>query len=197
MSSDEWNAAIDPKIQGTWNLHDASLDQDLDFFLLFSSMGGILGIPGQANYASANNLHGCSKVLGMSAILNRLKLLECARMSQKDLFHAITVAISHSLPPQTLDYSRYENPAQFITGIRDTTGMLDSTGGKSMLLDSRLAAYVGNSVAVTAPTERRKLRRTDSTISCLQLPQTLPFFQNPRRRNLLAWRSQDGYSTFS
>ncbi|RWQ92174.1 KR domain-containing protein [Paecilomyces variotii] len=178
MSSDEWNAATGPKIQGTWNLHDASLDQDLDFFLLFSSMGGILGIPGQANYASANTfmdafvqfrhsshlpasvidigeVQGIGHVANNPEILNRLKLLECARMSQKDLFHAITIAISHSLPPQTLDYSRYENPAQFITGLRDTTGMLDSTGGKSMLLDSRLAAYVGNSAAVTAPTETK------------------------------------------
>ncbi|KAJ9325440.1 hypothetical protein DTO027B5_5001 [Paecilomyces variotii] len=178
LSSDEWNAATDPKIQGTWNLHDASLDQDLDFFLLFSSMGGILGIPGQANYASANTfmdafvqfrhsshlpasvidigaVQGIGHVANNPEILNRLKLLECARMSQKDLFHAITVAISHSLPPQTLDYTRYENPAQFITGLRDTTGMLDSTGGKSMLLDSRLAAYVGNSAAVTAPTETK------------------------------------------
>lgn len=44
------------KIQGTWNLHNAAVSAglNLDFFVLFSSLSGIIGQPGQANYASGN-----------------------------------------------------------------------------------------------------------------------------------------------
>lgn len=54
MTFDDWRTASAPKVQGTWNLHNATLKADLDFFLLFRSLSGSVGQPGQANYASAN-----------------------------------------------------------------------------------------------------------------------------------------------
>ncbi|KAL5589253.1 hypothetical protein FOVSG1_011120 [Fusarium oxysporum f. sp. vasinfectum] len=56
MAIDEWNTAVNPKVKGTWNLHNASLsaNADLDFFILFSPLSGIIGQPGQAHYAGAN-----------------------------------------------------------------------------------------------------------------------------------------------
>ena len=53
MDIERWNAAVKPKVTGTWNLHKA-LPSDLDFFVMASSLCGIFGIYGQANYASAN-----------------------------------------------------------------------------------------------------------------------------------------------
>ncbi|KAH6858814.1 hypothetical protein BKA58DRAFT_346728, partial [Alternaria rosae] len=54
MTIDEWNGATAPKVVGTWNLHNETQSLDLEFFILFSSLSGIVGQPGQANYASAN-----------------------------------------------------------------------------------------------------------------------------------------------
>ncbi|KAG4034475.1 hypothetical protein MFRU_003g04360 [Monilinia fructicola] len=52
MSYESWKAAISSKVQGSWNLH--SQLQDLDFFILLSSITGVLGAAEQANYAAGN-----------------------------------------------------------------------------------------------------------------------------------------------
>ncbi|TQV91949.1 polyketide synthase [Cordyceps javanica] len=56
MTHEEYHATIHAKIQGTWALHRASLDQpkSLDFFTLLSSISGIVGKKGQSNYSAAN-----------------------------------------------------------------------------------------------------------------------------------------------
>jgi hybrid polyketide synthase / nonribosomal peptide synthetase FtdB len=47
-------AAMAPKVAGSWNLHELTLDRPLEFFVLFSSLAGAVGAPGQGNYAAAN-----------------------------------------------------------------------------------------------------------------------------------------------
>jgi acyl carrier protein len=55
MTLDEWNDAVRPKANGSWNLHDV-LGCSLDFFIMLSSTVGIIGGPEQANYAAGNAL---------------------------------------------------------------------------------------------------------------------------------------------
>ncbi|KFZ17687.1 hypothetical protein V501_01603 [Pseudogymnoascus sp. VKM F-4519 (FW-2642)] len=54
MTYEDWTLAVGAKVTGTWNLHNASKKCNLDFFVLFASLSGALGSPGQANYAAAN-----------------------------------------------------------------------------------------------------------------------------------------------
>ncbi|CAG8300192.1 unnamed protein product [Penicillium olsonii] len=53
MSFDDWQVAIKPKVQGSWNLHTV-LPNNMDFFVMLSSVAGIMGNRGQANYAVGN-----------------------------------------------------------------------------------------------------------------------------------------------
>lgn len=56
MTFDEWNTVIQPRVQGTWNLHEATTSPPtpLDFLVVFGSGGGITGYFGQSNYSAAN-----------------------------------------------------------------------------------------------------------------------------------------------
>lgn len=55
MSYKDWKTSTEPKVQGAQNLNECFTDLPLDFFLMTSSVSGILGTPAQSNYAAANS----------------------------------------------------------------------------------------------------------------------------------------------
>ncbi|OXV06462.1 hypothetical protein Egran_05770 [Elaphomyces granulatus] len=54
ITTDSFDEVLAPKLQGALNLHTVFPPGNLDFFLLFSSCGQLLGFPGQSSYASGN-----------------------------------------------------------------------------------------------------------------------------------------------
>ncbi|MYE48146.1 MAG: SDR family NAD(P)-dependent oxidoreductase [Gammaproteobacteria bacterium] len=70
QSWERFEQVLWPKVLGAWHLHRATLDRDLDMFVLFSSRVGVMGNPGQANHAAANafldQLAGHRRALGLA-----------------------------------------------------------------------------------------------------------------------------------
>ncbi|MGD1241699.1 type I polyketide synthase [Mycobacterium seoulense] len=55
LTPERLDAVLRAKVDGAWHLHELTRELNLSAFVVFSSMAGIVGTPGQANYAAANS----------------------------------------------------------------------------------------------------------------------------------------------
>ncbi|PLB49865.1 putative LovB-like polyketide synthase [Aspergillus steynii IBT 23096] len=138
MGFTQWQRCIDPKVRGTFNLHSATSDIDLDFFVCFSSVSAILGSKGQANYSAANTyldalcayrrsigLAGTTMNVGMitgiGAVSEDAKLQTIMErigydaVNEEELFAQIEAAVSSERLSIADDHGR--DAHQIITGV--------------------------------------------------------------------------------
>ena len=54
LTPERFDPVFAVKVDAAWNLHELTRDMNLDAFVLFSSLVGVMGAPGQANYSAAN-----------------------------------------------------------------------------------------------------------------------------------------------
>ncbi|WP_369830240.1 SDR family NAD(P)-dependent oxidoreductase [Mycobacterium sp. E1747] len=55
LTPERIDTVLRSKVDGAWHLHELTRELDLAAFVVFSSMAGIVGAPGQGNYAAANS----------------------------------------------------------------------------------------------------------------------------------------------
>ncbi|KAL4862617.1 hypothetical protein BDV12DRAFT_178594 [Aspergillus spectabilis] len=139
MSHQQWENAIRPKIHGSWLLHKL-LPEDLQFFVMLSSIAGVVGNRSQANYAAGNTYQDAlahyrrsqglpavsvdlGLMLGIGLIAERggatnLKKWEAVGITEGEFHRLMTAAVNGS-------WSGHHLPAQVICGL-PTGGILQS-----------------------------------------------------------------------
>ena len=137
MPYDGYQAALRPKVQGTWNLHNQLSRKDLDFFVMLSSVVGVAGNPSQANYGAAgtfldaiaafrkaNGLPAVSLDFGMiqsvgyvaenDAVAERLKKMGHQAISEPEMLALVQTAIENP--------HGHNEQNQIITGLQSGAG---------------------------------------------------------------------------
>ena len=168
MDLESWNAAVRPKIEGTWNLHNL-LPQDMDFFVLFSSVGGTFGYYGQSNYASANTFLDSfaqyRQTLGLTASVidigpvdeigyvsrtpaTRETLLATLEtlLTEQNFLDSLQLAIarsSTSYAPQrpSSPLSGWQCPNHMVQALESRVPIMDPQNGSMWKRDPRMAIY--------------------------------------------------------
>ncbi|OHW98789.1 polyketide synthase [Colletotrichum incanum] len=167
MTYEEWTAAVNPKVQGTWNLHNAcgNAALDLDFFLLFSSISGVIGQRGQANYAAANTFLDAfvqyrqaiglkASVIDIGAMVDYGYLAEnpllMERLTSQGLYGIkiaqLLDALALIIKPYAPDGKRsasltFVNDLQLVIGHRSLTSLADPTNRVIWKEDRRMGFY--------------------------------------------------------
>ncbi|EJP67836.1 polyketide synthase, putative [Beauveria bassiana ARSEF 2860] len=169
MTFDDWVAASEPKVRGTWNLHNASLEAgaSLDLFVMFSSIAAVVGMPGQTNYAAGNTFLdafaqyrndlglaastinvGVVEDMGVVArdpsLLTGFKSMDFVTVRASDVISALSLAIKKPSPKasRTYDGSRaFVDPAAFAIGLGSTTPLSSPDSRALWKRDVRMAMY--------------------------------------------------------
>ncbi|MGZ4563535.1 MAG: SDR family NAD(P)-dependent oxidoreductase [Mycobacterium sp.] len=151
LTPDRVDAVLRAKVDGAWHLHELTRDLDLSAFVVFSSMAGIVGTPGQANYAAANSfldglvahrrahgLAGLSLAWGLweqaSAMTAHLGERDKARMSRIGI-----APLSTEQALESFDAGMLLDPPVLMAARLDRIALSDNAAGLPPLL-SELAA---------------------------------------------------------
>lgn len=165
MDGNRFQRVFNPKALGAWNLHEATRTgrAELDFFLMLSSISSVLGLTGQANYATANyfldSLSHYRRQLGLPATAVNLGVLgDYAGMSKTKNDHHGTIALleSHgmSVMPLTevlakLEAAIAQQPAQRMMARLDWTRF--RTAYPHLARDARFVEQMSDTALARGP----------------------------------------------
>ncbi|KAL8793204.1 MAG: hypothetical protein Q9195_004234 [Heterodermia aff. obscurata] len=179
MNLETYQAVIRPRVQGTWNLHNALLNQPLDFFVLFSSVCGIFGYYGQANYAASNTFldafvqyrHSCGLVASVMdigavddvgyisrtpAAKETMLAMSGRLISERDFLQALQLAIVRSAMPPVVEKKfvgtrgiLFQNPSQVTQALDCRLPIMDPQNSIIWKRDPRMAVYRNNETLAT------------------------------------------------
>ncbi|KAJ0418662.1 hypothetical protein BJY00DRAFT_314811 [Aspergillus carlsbadensis] len=199
MTHDEWTACLAPKVQGTWNLHNATQSLSLDFFILVGSVSGVCGTVGQANYAAANSFLGSfttyRRDLGLPAGIVDLGAIEDVGMlaknpeliqkaqsfglcfpSEQQLIDGLKLALSQCATPPALESKQ---STSCIIGLSNTKPLSNpNTRPLWVRHDSRFSLYTNLESQSSEPVQgqsnelRALLRRVEHNPSLLNDPES-------------------------
>jgi len=184
MTLSEYEAAVQPKVQGTWNLHRL-VPEDLDFFVILSSISAFGGNATQANYAAAGTFQdalahhrtatgrptvsinlGMVKDIGVLAgeegrrIADRLQRMGLRALDPTEVLRLIEAAVSQD--------KRGINSAQMVTGLPPTWTRQQGTQTREMQAtapfwtrDPRFASLEASSSGPSIQDSNGKMTLTD------------------------------------
>lgn len=163
MTLEDCEVATSPKVKGTMNLHEIFKSEKLDFFLLLSSLNGVLGNSGQANYASGNTFLDAfvqfrrrqglpASVLDVGVIddigyvsenplvLEHFRSISSYTIGERLFLDAVQLAIarSTSLP---ISGDSFTNPSQIAVALRSTLPLTNPNSRFPWRRDARLSLY--------------------------------------------------------
>ncbi|KAL4867815.1 hypothetical protein BDV12DRAFT_110489 [Aspergillus spectabilis] len=170
MSFEQWQASFGPKVQGTCNLHNNLLKhrRSVDYFVLFSSLAGLIGQTGHANYAAGNTfldafvqyrqsmqlpcsvvnigiMEDVGYVSNQPHIIDHFQSTSSHMLHEQDLLDAIQLAVDNSLPSTDLEdaalWPSYVCKSQLCLGLRSTNPMSSPTNRTPWRRDPRMAIY--------------------------------------------------------
>ena len=168
MKLDQWIKATGPKVKGAWYLHEATVEAgiELDFFVFLSSMSGITGQPGQANYAGANTFLdafalwrnsnglpassidiGAVADMGYAArdqqLLQRLLKNGYSGVTESEMIEAFRAAASYPLPELNIDTKRapFAHTNTFATGFGSDKSLSHPESRLHWKKDVRMAVW--------------------------------------------------------
>ncbi|KAK6513545.1 hypothetical protein TWF281_005168 [Arthrobotrys megalospora] len=172
MPNKYWHTGIDPKVRGTWNVHEAlkGKDEHLDFFLLTSSISGSVGTATEGNYCAANyfldNFARYRRSLGLPATSVGLGMISevgylhenpdieqlllrkgIQQISESEMLSIIDISLTRSMQiPQSYDTAA---SAHVLTGL-EPFGMLkirkQGFKGSNPVLKSSRAAILARAI---------------------------------------------------
>lgn len=179
MDLETYQAVTRPRVQGTWNLHIALLHQPLDFFVLFSSICGIVGYYGQANYAASNTFldafvqyrHSRSLVASVidigavddvgyisrtPAAKETMLAMSGRLIQERDLLETLQLAIVRSIMSPVVEKKlvgtrgiHFQNSSQITQALECRLPIMDPQNNIIWKRDPRMAIYRNFKIAVT------------------------------------------------